>query len=340
MTPDRSESRDVMLAEAGTLYRDRRYAALIERFGAWPAADLLVEPSLAFWVADAMLRVGKATTGLDIVRDLLVRLEFSTDTHLRLNALNLFGMLLFETGSVQLAESVWLELLEAAVDAEDQNFIARANNNLGIIYTVHGRDAEAIVTYERALAAYQRLGYRRGLAQAHHNLATTFREMRRFTDADAHFRAAIDYATSDGSEDEIARAELERSLSILHSSSDERFPESIALRAKARFEQRHDAAGVADAHRVLAMIAYARGDYADTCRMVDQALKLAAEIPAPLIEAEALEILAAVLDNTERAAAAAELKQRSAEIFASLGLQQWGMRQRENIGRLQNRARA
>lgn len=332
-----NENRRAALDEARRLYNERQYARLVERFGTYEITDLITEPQLMFWVADAMLRVGQARQGLELIKSLLAGIELSADAHLRLNALNLFGMLLFETGDVPLAESVWLDLLEAARDADDHNFVARANNNLGIIYTVHGREAEAVASYERALAAYQRLGYRRGLAQAHHNLATTFREMRRFVDADAHFLAAIEHATVDGSEDEVARAELERSLSILHNTGDCRLPEMMARRAMNRFEQIEDSAGRADTHRVLAVIAYARADYGSASQLIDSALKLAAEIPAPLIEAEALEILAAVLEDTDRTHAASALRARAVEIFHSLGLENWGERQRDNIKRLRNR---
>lgn len=43
------------------------------------------------------------------------------------------------------------------------------NNNFGVVYTLRGEPERALLSYGRATAACQRLGYLRGLAQAHVN---------------------------------------------------------------------------------------------------------------------------------------------------------------------------
>src|SRR5437762_1956949 len=51
----------------------------------------------------------------------------------------------------------------------------RCSNNLGIISTLRGRYAEAIGSWQIAVAAFERAGGRQGVAECYHNLAITYR---------------------------------------------------------------------------------------------------------------------------------------------------------------------
>jgi tetratricopeptide (TPR) repeat protein len=112
---------------------------------------------------------------LQLTGALLAQVMGQGNSRLVRNLLNLLGVVQFEAGELASAESTWLELLCRASQAQDDNFAARANNNLGIVYTLRGQSYEAVASYERALTAYRQLGYRRGLAQSHHNLAIAYR---------------------------------------------------------------------------------------------------------------------------------------------------------------------
>src|SRR2546428_3727713 len=52
----------------------------------------------------------------------------------------------------------------------------RCSNNLGVISSLRGRHAEAIGSWEIAVAAFDRAGVRHGVAECHHNLGITYRE--------------------------------------------------------------------------------------------------------------------------------------------------------------------
>ena len=58
----------------------------------------------------------------------------------------------------------------------DHATTGRCSNNLGIISNLRGRHAEAIGSWEIAVAAFDRAGLRQGVAECHHNLGITYRE--------------------------------------------------------------------------------------------------------------------------------------------------------------------
>src|SRR5690606_6128620 len=205
---------------ARTLHEERDPAALAMLFDGVDRTSIVTSPSLSFCLADAWRRVGRGTDAIALLQDAEPAFARHGNDVLHRHRLNLEGMLRFDAGDVAAAESCWRSLLAAASEAHDDDFIARANNNLGVIYTLHGRWEEAIASYERAMVAYRSTGRRRGLAQAHQNLGITYRELDFAPKADHHFVQAIRYASADASEDEIARAEQERALLIYMSQRD------------------------------------------------------------------------------------------------------------------------
>src|SRR5688572_2541426 len=158
---------------AALLHEARDYRGLAALLEAQDAATIAASAQLAFWLADAWRRLGRGADALGVLRAAAHEFGRLGNDPLERHRLNLEGMLRFDAGDVARAEENWRELLALASAAHDDDFVARANNNLGVIYTLHGRAEEAIACYERALAAYRRVGRRRGLAQAHQNLGIT-----------------------------------------------------------------------------------------------------------------------------------------------------------------------
>src|SRR5207247_8783910 len=66
-------------------------------------------------------------------------------------------------------------LMRASRDG-DIAMTGRCSNNLGVISSLRGRHAEAIGSWEIAVAAFDRAGVRHGGAECHHNLGITYRE--------------------------------------------------------------------------------------------------------------------------------------------------------------------
>ncbi|MBI4408537.1 MAG: tetratricopeptide repeat protein [Gemmatimonadetes bacterium] len=323
-------ARQETLERARALYEGREYRALVDHLSPLPRSDLLADPELAFWLADGWRRLGERDQALELTRAFAPVCRRRGNDRLNRNRLNLEGMLLFERGDVMEAQAQWQELHEAASEAADDEFVARATNNLGVVFTLQGAPAQALLSYGRAMTAYQRLGQRRGLAQAHHNAGIQYAELGFLREADAHFRQATEYARADGSEDEVARTEQERALLWLYR-GDARLAEATARTSLRCFRSLGDAGGEGLALRVLGLIALADARREEARRHLDAALALARRTRDALLEAETLEALAAVENEHGEAAAAAAARRRADDLFDALGARSWGERVRTRV---------
>lgn len=327
-------------ARARELHEERDPAALALLLGGTDRAVLNASPSLAFWLADAWRRLGRGADAVALLTDATPAFARQGNDTLHRHRLNLEGMLRFDAGEVAAAESSWRALLAAASEARDDDFVARANNNLGVIYTLHGRWQEAIACYERAMVAYRSIGRRRGLAQAHQNLGITYRELDFAPKADHHFVQAIRYASVDASEDEIARAEQERALLIYVSQRDAELARATAQRALTRFEQLGERGATADTLRVLGIIEIGEGQLERATRLLNSALERARDARLPLVEAETLEALAVVVQQRRDVQLAAALRQDAEHLFGRIGASAWGRRTRSRVARIALRTSA
>lgn len=271
--------------EARRLAGERRWRELAEQLGALPDEALDGEPEAAFHLADALWRLGEPARALRLARGVEEGLGSRGNRWLLLNALNVIGICHFEMGQLEAAESRFRTLLERSTDWGEAEFAARACNNLGVLANVAARRELALTYYQRALAAYQRLGNQRGLAQTHHNIGLSYRDLGFAPEADQHYTRAIALAERSASEDVVARAELERAV-LRARGGDAPLATSLATRARARFRHLGDPAGDADATRVLAAAARAAGDDDAAASLLEEALSLAERHPDPLLRAE------------------------------------------------------
>src|SRR5207245_10218749 len=76
--------------------------------------------------------------------------------------------------------------------------VGRCSNNLGIISNLRGRHAEAIGSWNIAVAAFDRAGWQQGVAECHHNLGITYREQGEFDRALAEADEAVATAEASG----------------------------------------------------------------------------------------------------------------------------------------------
>lgn len=321
-SPDRSDL-PALLVRARTLVAAREYGRVAELLAPLPLEALLAEPELGALRAESLRRGGDRAAALRLVEALRpVCLRRGNDALLR-TVLNLEGILYFEQGEIPRAETSWRRLLDAASRARDEEFVARANQNLGIIFTLTGRRESALATYERAIVSYRRLGHLRGLAQAHQNLAIIYREMDFPREAEQAFRRAAAYAREDGSEDEVARAEQEWAL-LMAVNGDFALARATADRALARFHELGEPGAAAEVERVLGVIALWQGRPREAARHLSDALGTARATGLRLLEAETLEALAALALMEHDPEGARSLQAEARTLFASLHAEGWG----------------
>lgn len=280
--------------------------------------DLVGCPELAYLLSDALRRTGQMERARPLAEEAESGASRAADARLHLRSINLIGMIDFESGAMDAAGRRFAELLERASDADDDEFAARASNNLGILANIRGQTELALTSYQRALAAYHRIGYARGLAQTHFNLGISYRDLGFTDEADAHYARAMEFAEDTDSEDVIALAETERAL-LRARDGDGHLAESLATRALGRLQRMGDPAGAANAVRVLASAALARGAPDLALQRLDQALGTTRAHPDLLLRAEIQRDRGLVLVDLRDTSAAVNALREALEAFRQIG---------------------
>ncbi len=307
-----------LLRQARERYLARDYVATAALLEQADAARRAAQPELAFLLAASWRQLGRAAESLELATAITDDVLLRGTPRLALRRVNLEGMLRFESGAVADAEALWQQLHGHAAAADDAEYVAHACNNLGVVYTLQTRRDEALASYERALVAYQRMGERLGLGQAHHNLGITYREADRPEHADQHFEAARNHATAATDDRLLGRVEAERAL--LHARiGDSRLAEAAARRARSRLQLVGDRAGTGEALRATGLIAIAAGRPADAVEPLEQAVEIGRATGHALLEAEALLGL-----SFARGAGSETARAEAAAIFERIGAIQWG----------------
>ena len=327
--PDSGE----LLTRARALEEAGDHAGVVALLEGVTRSVLVGEPELGYRLAYAWRRTGRAREALELVLALDVPVRRRGDGSLARRRLSLEAMVRYDLGEVGAAEGLWERLATEAAEGEDHLLAAAASNNLGVVRTLQDRTEDALASYNRALLASRRLGDRRGLAQAHQNLAILFREKELRREAGSHFRQAADHARASRSEDVLGRVEEERALLLLDE-GDEPMATATAGRALARLDAIGDAAGAGEALRVLGIAAARRRDLPAARDLLETALERGRKSASALLQAETLEALA-VLDAAEgRGEEAAARSKQAAELFDGMGAGPWGRRMRSRTAAL------
>lgn len=305
------------LERARQLFAGKRWTELaglaVEISGEEP-----VEPELHYLVADAMRRTGDAAGATPLARAAAATAERLGEVRLRLRTMNLLGMVAYETGDLTAAQDEFERLLELATEGQDHEFAARASNNLGILASVRGDRELALTAYQRAIAAYERLRYGRGLAQTHYNLGVAYRDLGFSSEAEGHFTLALSWAAETDSPDIIALAETERAL-LCVAQGDGRLAEKLAEKSLDRMRTLGDPLGAANAVRALAAAALARGDSELALERLDEALDTVERYPDLLLRAEIQRDRGRLLASRPDPESARGALRDSVESFARLG---------------------
>lgn len=329
------EERNETLERAWAVYGSNNFGALIEILSKVSESDLLAEPELGVMLSFAWLNTGEWERALDVVRLVERPIRARGNTRLYRRRINLEAQILLNQGRVPEAQGLWQDLVEASHEADDEVTLAWANSNLAIVADIQCRWEESLLTHQRALAAYHRLGDRQALGCVHHNLAMTYRQLGLYSESDAHFEYAEDHFRTTRSEAHLALSDMERAL-LLSLTGDFRLAKVTANRAFQRFSQLGHTAGQGDTLRVLGMIAAGAGERIEARQYFEDGLELIQSVDR-LTEAEILGEMA-VLDLSE---GKLELSRNRAEaacdIYMQLGAAPRADRLRARLERTEGR---
>ena len=167
----------VDLRELRGLAESGRYREVLDRLAQVPAPELEGRTPFALLAAEAHGRLGEFTAAARWAGLALAASRERGEPQAELRARNYQGLIALRQGDVDAAERHLTDALEMARAQADAAFEARCLNNLGVIADLRGDRTQSLADYQLALAAYQQAGLMRGMAETHHNLAITWRDL-------------------------------------------------------------------------------------------------------------------------------------------------------------------
>src|SRR5213594_3299168 len=301
----------IVVDKAQELAAAGRHTEVIAYLGARDANEIEESPNLALLYGTAHARVGRHVEGLRW-------LDVALDQAVEGRALNARGAVALISGRLDEAADYCTRALMIASRDGDVGTAGRCSTNLGIISHLRGRHAEAIASWEIALAAYDRAGWRPGVAQCHHNLGLTYRDQgaldRALTEADwavTEGEASGDQtlwalALRGRAEIRVAQGELGLARRTLD--------EVRAIRSRVP-----DPADEAEDQRALALVFTAEGELVAAEHALRDVMVRAERHRRPQLLGEATRDLAIVLRRSGRNAEAQAAARVAQAIFARLG---------------------
>ena len=293
-------------------------AGMVQLLSAVPGEALGDELELVHLLSWGLREVGEFRKSLDL------QLEFEKSFRLRGNDWLLRWWLLvagtnwLNVGSAGRARESWLECMELASRENDLYSLAWSTNNLGGLDHYVGRLEEALSNFQRAVAANQRMGYRRGLALAYHNIASVYNQLGRFDEAVSTIGRAYDYARSLQNDLLLKWHQVVRARSFIDT-GDLAAGEALLQSSLTAFVEAGVAYQTIWTRTELGSCMRLAGKRQEARAHLLEALSLARRTQARLLEAFALTELALLLDgdHTTRAARAARRARTILQRFGS-----------------------
>ncbi|MDH5283678.1 MAG: tetratricopeptide repeat protein [Gemmatimonadota bacterium] len=305
------------LHEAQGLADRGRYAELLTYLGERTTEELEQSPTLAVLFGIAHARLGRLDVGHQWAMVALSRARVLGDRPLELRALNVCGAVALERGGLHEATHFFARAQEQALEDSDLVTLGRCANNLGIIANLQGDYGRAVGAYTRAIAAYQQAQYGPGLAESHHNMGITYREMARLDEALQAAGTAMREADRLGDRRLRAQA-LAGRAEIRLARKEPELARREAERALAIHRELQDAVLETEDLRILAGALAAMGHTADAEAQFRDVIERAAQHTRPLLVAITQRDLAVLLAGLDRDAEALELTREARVTFDRL----------------------
>lgn len=307
-----------IIDEAEALAAEHDFQALRQLLAATPAELISSDPTLLFLLAFAQYSTGNEFDAYRKVCALLVSYSGDRGARLYRRVLNLRAILEVELGNLVEADALFVEVQSAAELVGDQRYIAYGTLNRGIILEIHGLADQAIVAFERARIAFQRMGDEAGAAGCAHNLGMAYRRLGEFTIAENQFSVAMEHFTANGSVEELLSSTIERAL-VLSLNGEMLLGGVTAKLALDAAEDLQNPRLCGEAARVVGKTAILMTDWGVAYEMLDRARRIGQENRLRLLEAEALTDLATVSAAIGNDRHSYQLVTAAAEMFESMG---------------------
>src|SRR5213596_3349816 len=308
----------IVIDKAQQLAAAGRHTEVIAYLGARDANEIEESPNLALLYGTAHARVGRHAEGLRWLDVALDQARRRQEQAVEGRTLNARGAVALVSGRLDEAADYCTRGLMVASRDGEVGTAGRCSTNLGIISHLRGRHAEAIASWEIALAAFDRAGLRPGVAQCHHNLGLTYRDQgaldRALTEADW----AVTEAEASGDQTLWAlalrgRAEIRLAQGEVGLARRE-LDEVRSIRSRVP-----DPADEAEDQRAMALVLTAEGELVAAEHALRVVMVRAEGHRRPQLLAEATRDLAIVLRRAGRNGEAQAAARAAQAIFARLG---------------------
>jgi tetratricopeptide (TPR) repeat protein len=309
--------KNALLDEAERLHKRRDFSSLKRLLARPHTTTVLDDPELGYYLAQAHFQLGDHSTARELLTLLHPVYRWRENDRTKRRYVNLCGVIEIFDGNLDQAER-WLSgLSSAAFSVGDQEFVACATMNLGIIADIRLRWEEAISMYRHAEAAYLRMGNQADLGSCYNNLGMAYRQLGRYSEAADHFERALEHFQEFNSLDATLGCESERAL-LLHLRGDSILAERTGRSALEKCRALKNTYLEGELLRCLGIILSDRDLRCAQDYLVD-AIVCARRVGTPILEAECNEQLAVLAVNQGDLVAAVHLWSEAARLYGRAG---------------------
>ena len=264
----------VDLRELRALAESGRFREVLGRLEALGADQVERRTPLALLAAEASGRLGDLPAAERWAALALAAARERGEPQAELRARNYQGLIALRQGDTDAAERHLTAALDLARRQSDALFEARCLNNLGVIANLRGDGTQALADYQLALAAYQQAGLVRGMAETHHNIGITWRDLGDHQRALAAAEQAVRLARI-VKDDTLIGLTLFGRAAIHLQQTDSSLAGAELERAAEAYRRVEFESGLAEVWRLQAGVLRLKGNVAGTLDLLRRALELA-----------------------------------------------------------------
>ncbi len=303
---------------ADALVGESRWSDLLAFLDRLPDSERLASAALAYRFGEALYHLGRMESLARHADAFEAAARQGRDVTGIMQALNLGGIAAFELGRPEEARRAFENLMALAEAEQDHDMLARSCLNLGAIANLEGSPAEALSLYQLALPLFHRLGQTRGMSQTHQSLAMSYRDLRRYAEAEDEYREAVRLGLGFGYTPIVAMAVIGRA-EILVLRGDPQAALGLVEWGLQLSRQLCDPITEGTGYRVRARARMAQTLSAEAAEDLDEALRLARSTKNLLLEAETLRDLGRLAIHAGDELAARGHFSAAAQAFGRLG---------------------